>query len=147
MDRIECISNASKNCVCRPHAFSKAGDVLQDIENAGFKISALETFLLDFGKADEFLEVYRGVVDNYGEMVRELSSGPCLALRIAADTEDVVARFRQLCGPADPAVAKAIRPGTLRAKYGDSVTRNGVHCTDLPEDGPLEVEYFFKVLQ
>ena len=25
--------------------------------------------------------------------------------------------------------------------------KNAVHCTDLPEDGVLEVEYFFKILQ
>jgi hypothetical protein len=25
--------------------------------------------------------------------------------------------------------------------------QNAVHCTDLPEDGVLEVEYFFRLLQ
>lgn len=24
--------------------------------------------------------------------------------------------------------------------------RNAVHCTDLPEDGPIEVQYFFQTL-
>lgn len=137
-------------CIIRPHAFSRAGNIIQDIEKARFRICALETFLLDFGKADEFLEVYKGVLGHYGELVRELSSGPCLALQIVGQLDndvDVVSNFRQLCGPQDPQVAKSIRPGTLRAKYGESLVRNGVHCTDLSEDGPLEVEYFFKVLQ
>ena len=94
--------------------------------------------------------VYKGVLGHYGELVRELSSGPCLGLQIVGQLDndvDVVSNFRQLCGPQDPQVAKSIRPGTLRAKYGESLVRNGVHCTDLSEDGPLEVEYFFKVLQ
>jgi len=137
-------------CIIRPHVYLRAGNIIQDIEKAGFKIFALETFLLDFGKADEFLEVYKGVLANYGEVVRELSSGPCLALQIAGqldNTEDVVKTFRQLCGPRDPQVARSIRPGTLRAVYGETEVRNSVHCTDLSEDGPLEVEYFFKVLQ
>mgnify|MGYP001451422081 CR=1 FL=1 len=30
---------------------------------------------------------------------------------------------------------------------GESKVKNAVHCTDLPEDGPLEVEYFFGILQ
>lgn len=136
----------------RPHAYQRAGDIIHDIQTAGFKIVALETFLLDFGKADEFLEVYKGVLAHYGEVVRELSSGPCLAMQIAGQVdndndEDVVKNFRQLCGPLDPRVAHTIRPGTLRAKYGETEVRNSVHCTDLSEDGPLEVEYFFKVLQ
>jgi hypothetical protein len=25
--------------------------------------------------------------------------------------------------------------------------RNAVHCTDLPEDGTLECEYFFSIMQ
>jgi nucleoside-diphosphate kinase len=31
--------------------------------------------------------------------------------------------------------------------FGKSKAKNGVHCTDLPEDGTLEVEYFFNILQ
>ena len=30
---------------------------------------------------------------------------------------------------------------TLRAQYGLDRVRNAVHCTDLPEDGLLEVEH------
>lgn len=55
--------------------------------------------------------------------------------------------LRQLCGPADPEVARVLRKGTLRAQYGVDRNRNAVHCTDLLEDGPLEVNYFFKILQ
>lgn len=45
----------------------------------------------------------------------------------------------------DPEIAKNLRPNTLRAKFGHTRTQNGVHCTDLPEDGQLEVEYFFSI--
>ena len=104
---------------------------------------------MDFGKADEFLEVYKGVIDHYGDVVKEMSSGVCIALQIVQpeDPQTVVATFRELCGPQDPAMAKTLRPKTLRARFGETLARNGVHCTDLTEDGPLEVEYFFRVLQ
>jgi len=66
------------------------------------------------------------------------------ARRILTSTQDL----RALCGPHDPEMGRLLRPDTLRAKFGgkDSVD-NGVHCTDLEEDGQLEVEYFFKILQ
>ena len=135
--------------ICRPHAYNMAGDIIQSILGAGFQIAALETFFLDFGKADEFLEIYKGVIDHYGDVVKEMSSGVCIALQIvqSEDPQNVVAIFRDLCGPQDPAIAKTLRPKTLRARFGESLVRNGVHCTDLTEDGPLEVEYFFRVLQ
>lgn len=34
-----------------------------------------------------------------------------------------------------------------RAKFGLDRVRNAVHCTDLPEDGVVESEYFFNILQ
>jgi nucleoside diphosphate kinase len=36
-------------------------------------------------------------------------------------------------------LARKLRPNTLRAKYGKTKVQNAVHCTDLPEDGLLEV--------
>ena len=44
-------------------------------------------------------------------------------------------------------MAKTVRPKTIRAIYGKDKAKNAVHCTDLIEDGLLEVDYFFNVLQ
>jgi len=52
-----------------------------------------------------------------------------------------------VCGPHDPEIAKILKANTIRAKFGIDRIRNAVHCTDLPEDGVLEVEYFFNILQ
>ena len=35
----------------------------------------------------------------------------------------------------------------FRAKFGYDRVRNVVHCTDMPEDGALECQYFFSSLQ
>lgn len=75
-------------------------------------------------------------------MVSELASGPLVCIEIIGSVNDL----RQLCGPSDPEIAKVIRPNTLRALYGTDKIKNAVHCTDLEEDGVLEVEYFFSVL-
>ena len=50
-------------------------------------------------------------------------------------------------GPHDPEIAKYLRPNTLRAQFGLERVRNVVHCTDLAEDGVIECEYFFNILQ
>ena len=39
-------------------------------------------FNLDRANAEEFLEVYKGVVTEYSQMVTELCSGPCLAIEV-----------------------------------------------------------------
>lgn len=56
-------------------------------------------------------------------------------------------QFRELCGPMDPELGRVLRPKSLRALFGLNKIRNGVHCTDLAEDGQLEVGYFFSILQ
>lgn len=44
-------------------------------------------------------------------------------------------------------MARTVRPKSLRAVYGKDKAKSAVHCTDLVEDGILEVEYFFNILQ
>jgi len=132
-------------CVVRPHAFvSSGGEIVSRILSEGFEISAMCLWHLDKASAEEFLEVYKGVLPEYHDMVSQLCAGACLVLEIRQ--EDAVNSFRKLVGPHDPEVAKHLRANTLRAQYGLDRVRNAVHCTDLPEDGLLEVEYFFNIL-
>lgn len=35
----------------------------------------------------------------------------------------------------------------FRARFGVDKVKNAIHCTDLPEDGTLEAEYFFSIMQ
>ncbi|KAM3932896.1 nucleoside diphosphate kinase homolog 7 isoform 1-T1 [Leptodactylus fuscus] len=133
-------------CIIKPHAVSEGltGKVINHILDAGFEISALQMFTMEKANAEEFYEVYKGVVAEYTEMVVELCSGPCVAMEIRAT--DVPKSFREFCGPADPEIARHLRPRTLRALFGKNKVKNTVHCTDLPEDAVLEVQYFFKIL-
>ncbi|EDO34502.1 predicted protein, partial [Nematostella vectensis] len=134
-------------CVVKPHAVADglSGRIVLAIQDAGFEISALQMFHLERANAEEFHEVYKGVVNEYERnMVEELCSGPCLAVEVRG--QDVTKTFRDFVGPADPEIARHLRPKSLRAKFGKDKIKNAVHCTDLPEDGLLEVEYFFKIL-
>uniref|UniRef100_A0A8D0GJ58 Nucleoside diphosphate kinase-like domain-containing protein n=1 Tax=Sphenodon punctatus TaxID=8508 RepID=A0A8D0GJ58_SPHPU len=84
--------------------------MIKTILDEGFEISALQMFNMERANAEEFYEIYKGVVAEY------------------------------------PEIARHLRPGTLRALFGKNKIQNAVHCTDLPEDGVLEVQYFFKIL-
>ncbi|XP_025079362.1 nucleoside diphosphate kinase 7-like isoform X2 [Pomacea canaliculata] len=144
------LPNTSKggNCTCcliKPHAV-KAGKIISAITEAGFRIGAAQMMVLEKANAEEFLEVYKGVVHEYNGMVAELTAGACIALEVLSDTQNTVQVFRELAGPADPEIARHLRPRTLRAIFGVDKVKNAVHCTDLPEDGQLEDDYFFKIL-
>lgn len=94
---------------------------------------------------EEFYDVYKGVLPEYLPIIEHISNGPSVALEIRQ--ENAVAAFREFVGPHDPEIAKYLKPESLRAKYGHDKVKNVVHCTDLPEDGTLECEYFFSILQ
>eukprot|EP00919_Chromeraceae_sp_WS-2016_P044367 GHVR01105845.1.p1 GENE.GHVR01105845.1~~GHVR01105845.1.p1 ORF type:complete len:378 (+),score=52.88 GHVR01105845.1:95-1135(+) len=138
------VFNNCSCCIIRPHAIRNSGLIIERILSEGFEISALGTFNLDRAMAEEFLDVYRSVLPELQSMCAHMSSGVSLVLEIRQ--KDAVTSFRELVGPHDPEVAKHLRPDTIRAKYGIDRVRNAVHCTDLPDDGLLETEYFFKIL-
>lgn len=111
----------------------------------GFEISAMEMFYLTRPVIEEFYDVYKGVLPEYLPLIEHLSNGPTIALEIRQ--ENAVEAFRKLAGPHDPEIAKHLRPNTIRAKFGHDRVKNAIHCTDMPEDGILEVKYFFEILQ
>jgi nucleoside-diphosphate kinase len=122
-----------------------AGKIIDAILQEGFEISALEMFTIDKPTAEEFFEVYKGVVPEFVAMTEHMTTGPCIVMEVRQ--ENVVKAFRDLAGPLDPEIAKNLRPHTLRARFGVDKVKNAIHCTDLPEDGTLESEYFFSILQ
>jgi len=133
-------------CIVKPHVFQQgaAGKLIDDILARGFEVSACQLFKEYRPNIEEFFEVYKEGCQNMRIWSLNLCQDHSFRWRSA---EDAVSSFREFVGPNDPEIARTLRPHTLRARYGHDKIRNGVHCTDLPEDGGLEVEYFFKVLQ
>lgn len=81
-------------------------------------------------------------------MCIHLAEGKCVVLEVTSTNLELnsVCEFRKMCGPRDPDLCRQLYPESIRALYGKSIVHNAVHCTDLPEDGELEVEYFFKLV-
>ncbi|CAB4055498.1 ndk [Lepeophtheirus salmonis] len=106
--------------VSKPHAIKEGqlSSIIQDIQShEHFKITALESFHLRYANAEEFFEIYKGIVEDYSGMVKELSSGRCIALEISdtrsnlnENNTEVVSRFREIVGPSDPTLCKTLRP-------------------------------------
>lgn len=53
-----------------------AGPILEALQRR-FRIVAAEGVRLQGGQAEAFHDVYRGIVQNFGDMAQELSSGGC----------------------------------------------------------------------
>ena len=108
------VLNNCSLCIIKPHMLSSgtAGQVIDAILQAGFEISAMESFNLSRPIVEEFYDVYKGVLPEYLPLVEHLSNGPCIALEIRQ--ENAVCSFRELCGPHDPEIAKHLRPNSIR---------------------------------
>lgn len=133
-------------CVIKAHAV-QAGHVPEIVEAifaAGLQITAIKSVSLSRVEAQEFLEVYKGVVGNFPGLVDELCRSRVVAIEVCG--EDAVGRLRAVAGPIDYSIAARIRPQSIRAKYGQDSVKNAVHVTDLAEDGVLESEYMFDIL-
>jgi nucleoside-diphosphate kinase len=113
------------------------GEVIGRIESAGFTLVGMKLVHLTKETAGGFYAVHRGR-PFYEELVSFMSSGRCVP--IALEKENAVADFRSLIGATDPQEAD---PGTVRRDLASSKGENIVHGSDSPENGRLEIAFFF----
>jgi nucleoside diphosphate kinase len=132
----------------KPHVLKsrQAGHLLKALTESGFNIQALLSVHLNMSMCKYLLDVYRGIYPNFSEMMGEVTSGPLLAVMVTSRHETLVSEIRDLTGPLEPALARKLRPKSLRALFGTDTARNAVHCTDLPEDGTTECNYLFDTI-
>lgn len=115
------------------------GAVIARIEKAGFKIIGMKKTRLTQETAGAFYAVHKGR-PFYDGLVEFMSSGACVP--IALEKENAIADFRTLIGATDPAEAV---PGTIRKDFADNKGENIVHGSDSPENGKIEIAFFFSV--
>lgn len=117
------------------------GNILQMINNAGFRIVAMKYTKLSLEQAGKFYEVH-SARPFYGELTQFMSSGPIVAAIL--EKENAVADFRTLIGATNPADAAE---GTIRKKYATSIGENAVHGSDSDENALIEGAFFFSGLE
>lgn len=113
------------------------GNILQMINNAGFRIVAMKLTQLSPATAGQFYAVHKER-PFYGELVEFMSSGPIVAAIL--EKENAVADFRTLIGATNPSEAAE---GTIRAKYAKSIGENAVHGADSDENAAIEGSFHF----
>jgi nucleoside-diphosphate kinase len=143
-----------KNCtlaLIKPHILKQGliGEIITAIIKGGYEINDIQLFNLETSNATEFLEIYRGLMPTFMDHVNELISGASVAMEIShpsMNQDQIVTEFRKFVGPYEPGIGKQIFPMAIRSVYGYDWVHNALHCTDLPEDGPMESDYFFNIL-
>ena len=113
------------------------GEVIARIQKAGFNVLGMKQIRLTKETAGAFYAVHKGR-PFYDGLVEFMSSGSCMP--IALEKENAVADFRKLIGATDP---KEAVEGTIRKLFADNKGENIVHGSDSPENGKIEVAFFF----
>jgi nucleoside-diphosphate kinase len=117
-----------------------AGQVLDQIITAGFRVRAMRLVHLSQAQAEAFYEVHRER-GFFKDLVSFMTSGPCVPLMLEKD--EAVASFRELIGATDPSKAA---PGTIRARFAKSIDANAIHGSDSDENALREIGFFFAEL-
>ena len=126
-------------CIIKPDSVKKNyyGEIINMILNAGFDVKGLKMLRLSEKQAEEFYSIHKGK-PFFNELINYMTSGPIIP--IALEKENAVLDYRKLIGATDPAKAEV---GTVRNKFGESLTFNAVHGSDSPENGEKEISFFF----
>jgi nucleoside-diphosphate kinase len=113
------------------------GPIIQQIEEAGYRIVAIKKVHLTPEEAGEFYEVHKER-PFYGELCEYMSSNPIIPMIL--EKENAVADFRELIGATDPAKAAE---GTIRKRFARSLSSNAIHGSDSDENAAIEGAFFF----
>lgn len=117
------------------------GAILQQINEAGFRITAMEMTRLSRIEAETFYAVHKER-PFFPDLVDYMTSGPIVAAILEKD--NAVDDFRKLIGATDPAQAEE---GTIRKKYASSIAANAIHGSDSDENAQIEGSFFFGTRQ
>jgi len=113
------------------------GPIIQQIEEAGYRIVAIKKVHLTPQEAGEFYEVHKER-PFYGELCEYMSSNPIIPMIL--EKENAVSDFRELIGATDPAKAAE---GTIRKRFARSLSSNAIHGSDSDENAAIEGAFFF----
>ncbi|MGB0183612.1 MAG: nucleoside-diphosphate kinase, partial [Schleiferiaceae bacterium] len=113
------------------------GAILNQITEAGFRISAMKLTQLSTADAQAFYAVH-AERPFFGELVEFMTSGPIVAAILEKD--NAVEDFRTLIGATNPAEAAE---GTIRARFAKSIGENAVHGSDSDENAQIEGDFHF----
>jgi nucleoside-diphosphate kinase len=125
--------------IVKPDSVEKGnfGKIMARLESEGFKVLGIKRLRLSKTQAEGFYAVHRER-PFFPDLVKYMTSGPVFVA--ALERENAVLHLRAVMGATDPAKADA---GTIRKEMGESIERNAIHGSDSPENGLIEIAFFF----
>ncbi len=125
--------------IIKPDAVARniIGKIYSSFEERGLQIVAAKMVRLTRDQAETFYAVHHGR-PFYEDLIAYMTSGPVMVQVL--EGESAIALHREIMGATDP---KKAAPGTIRAEFAESVTRNAVHGSDAPETAAAEIAFFF----
>ncbi len=126
--------------IIKPDAVAKnvIGEIITCFEKGGLRIAAAKTMRLSKTQAEQFYAVH-SARPFFASLVNFMCSGPVLVQVL--EGENAIAKNREIMGATNP---KDAAPGTVRARFADSIDHNAVHGSDAPETAQQEISFFFK---
>ncbi|HEU0120663.1 MAG TPA: nucleoside-diphosphate kinase [Bryobacteraceae bacterium] len=127
----------------KPDAVARgiSGQIIQMIEENGFRIVAMKKHHITVGEAEGFYAVHKER-PFFGSLVKFMTEGPSVLLVL--EKEEAIKSWRDLMGATNPANAAE---GTVRKKFAESIERNCAHGSDAPETAAVETVYYFPASQ
>ena len=125
--------------IIKPNAVSNGhtGQILDMLATAGFRLCAMKMICLSRNDAERFYAVHKDR-PFFRRLILFMTSGPVVVAIL--ERENAVESLRQLVGNTDPAKAAE---GTIRRKFGESLTRNAIHASDSDANAREEWSHFF----
>uniref|UniRef100_A0A8D2BXU9 Nucleoside diphosphate kinase homolog 7 n=1 Tax=Sus scrofa TaxID=9823 RepID=A0A8D2BXU9_PIG len=124
----------------KPDAVSKAGEIIEIINKAGFTLTKLKMMTLSRKEATDF-HIDHQSRPFLNELIQFITSGPIIAMEILRD--DAICEWKKLLGPANSGLARTDAPGSIRAVFGTDGIRNAAHGPDSLSCAAREMELFF----
>lgn len=114
-----------------------SGKIIDHIEKAGFKFTAMKLTKLSTNQAESFYNIHKDK-PFFKDLIKYITSGPIIAAVLEKD--NAVEDFRNLIGNTNPKEAKE---GTIRKLYAKSIDANAIHGSDSDKNAQLEKDFHF----
>ena len=113
------------------------GQVIQRIENVGFKIIGLKMITVTMKQAEEHYAIHKGK-PFYDGLLKYITSGPVVAMVV--EGKNAVKITRKIVGATNPVDAE---PGSIRGDLALEIGRNIIHAGDTSENAIAEYKIYF----
>ena len=125
--------------IIKPDAVARdcIGEILARYERSGLRIVGCKMIRFSRAQAEAVYRVHRDRLF-FDEIIDFMTSGPVFVSVLEGD--DAVRRHREIMGATDP---KKAAIGTVRAEFGESLSRNAVHGSDSVESAEYEIGCVF----